>query len=284
MTIGRRTLRTYPRRRGASDPATAWAWACCELAAVWWPSSNTYRDFVRGRVATMSGASTTERHAESVVGPDNTGSTTGAYATFSSIGAYRAPGAWTVAGLVYSDGEAASQAIIAKGANSESAGQNHNYWLCYDQGTFTDDQAGNGWLVGFENAASAGANITAKYVTTNPAGTSLVMGCLDPQAQELRVYVDGVLQRTRTSVTAVAEDNAIDLTVGRFMTNGDSINRWNGIIQAVWMWNNRAFTTGDALRFARDPFAMFREPPVHYTTVAAPAGSGKRSFVAGMIG
>ncbi len=272
--------------RGFYDPEWSWVWRGLELALTVDPTRSAYTDHVRLRFPVNAGGAAPYRLTPAGVGLDFTGSTTGGYVVVNdnSIAQDLRPAAsWTIAAVVWSDGEAASQGILAKGANSEAAGSNHNFWLSYDQATFVDDQAGNGWVVGFEQASSAGTNVTAKYVTTNDTGVHVVMGVLDTVAQELRVYVDGILGRTRTSVTTVGETNGIDMTVGRFMSNGDSINRWNGTITGAWLWKNRAFTTPEAQRWMQNPFGMFRRPLVAVNAVAA-AGTGRRSFCAGMIG
>lgn len=279
--IGARTLLRPHAKRGPAEPGYGWAWAGCTFAAIWTPGASTYRDLVRGRGLSMAGAATTERHAERVVGPDMTGSTTGAYAVHTDQPYLRCAGAWTVASLFYSDGDSTGQSLLTKGANSESAGSNNNYHLGFNANTINDDQSGNGFIVFFERADSAGANVSAKWVTSNTAGTYLLMGVLDPAAQELRLYNDGQLQRTRTSMTWLAEASTTDLVIGRGASDADVTNRWNGVIHATWIWRNRAFTNADALGFARDPFGMFRERAIAYTAVA---GTGARSFVAGMIG
>jgi len=283
-----RPIRSHPKVGRVPD----WRWRNCSFAALnKWPELGM-RDWALGADGTRAGALATPPHRQlyGIEALDYTTAQTGILFTFPSHANLQCAGAWTIAAWLYADSVNSSfQGILGKGLNSESAGSNHNYFLLRDLGvvgSFNDDQGGSGWVVGFERSDSAGANVTCKFADGGlVAGLYMVMGCLDVRAGELRLYVNGIKQRTRTTAFT-GEVNTAGLVVGRINQDADAADlRWDGLISAAWVWKDRAFTDSEAYRFAQDPLGMFRTAESLGIEVgAAPGGSGARSFVAGMIG
>lgn len=215
-------------------------------------------ELVRGvRLSAPSGVQW--RPSQSGGGVECTGGVSGPYYKLDDHPSYRFSGSFTVGAIVQFDSVSGKGgSILSKGSNTETTGDNHNFFLCYDLNTFNDHLSGNGWLCLFERADSPGANVSVKHVASVATGDrAFVVGVLDTDADEFRLYLDGVRVATRTSVTWVAETNAQHIAVGRFAYNDDGIQRWDGIVELTFGYN-RVVDDGEIYRWADDPYVFVR--------------------------
>jgi len=265
-------------RQAQVAPEWRWVWKSLGIFVPFWEGGGYPRDIVGGQID-AGGRTPLWVPSPAGLSLDYTGGTTSYYAAFTDRPWLRFPGSWTIAALVVtgfqtSDSTTSGWSIFSKGGATEGAGDNHNWLLTYNKNTFNDDQAGNGWTILFERADSAGANVSAKYVVDVAVGEQhLVMAVLDAAKGELRVYIDGILRRTR-STSFVAETNATPVAVGKFGQFSDSSSQWKGKIPGVWGWS-RAFSDAEAEIFSKAPFAAFS--PYRLRVASAPAPTS-RSF------
>lgn len=277
---------------GMVHPHWRWVWRDLVCMVPFWEGAGFARNIVNPRISVTHDAIATPWtwtntiHGMAVSGSGGSG---GPYGLIAGSGADTRPpllelaGSWTIAALANANFATADSigngnVLLGKGENVETAGRNHNFLMGYDKNVFNDDQAGNGWYLLFERSDSVGANVSAKGVASVAVGDRvLVMGVLDTVLDQMRVYVNGVKLRTR-STAFTGEVNDRFATIGSFAYESPithAFHSWKGTFEAVWIWRNRAFTDQEAWLLNASPYASITPWRLRKTSTVAPASTAR---------